>query len=50
MLESFEKMKWEDIYSYWKVSTEGCMSIVNRAPLERNNHDRSCSGADMGRG
>ena len=33
MLESFEKMKWEDIYSYWKVSTEGCMNIVNSAPL-----------------
>lgn len=26
-------MKWEDIYSYWKVSTEGCMNIVNSAPL-----------------
>ncbi|MBR1481404.1 MAG: hypothetical protein IJ598_00365 [Ruminococcus sp.] len=35
MLESFEKMKWEDIYSYWKASTEGCVSIVNRAPLPR---------------
>ena len=33
MHKSFEKMKWEDIYSYWKVSTEGYMNIVNRAPL-----------------
>ena len=32
MLESFEKMKWEDIYSYWRISTEDHLNIVNNTP------------------
>lgn len=33
MLKSFENMNWDDIYSYWQMSTEEHMSIVNKAPL-----------------
>ena len=32
MHDSFEKMKWDDLYSYWRTSTEEHLSIVNQAP------------------
>ena len=35
MLEQFNKMKWEEIYSYWKTSTKDSFCIVNRPPLVR---------------
>ena len=29
----FEKMKWDDIYSYWRMSAGDELSVVNRVPL-----------------
>ena len=46
MHESFEKMKWEDIYSYWRISTEDHLNIVNNTPdpitipVQRNGENR----------
>lgn len=46
MIESFEKMKWEDIYSYWRISTEDHLNIVNNTPdpitipVQRNGENR----------
>lgn len=47
MHESFEKMKWEDIYSYWRISTEDHLNIVNNTPdpitipVQRNGENRT---------
>lgn len=47
MHESYEKMKWGDLYSYWRLSTKEQFDIVNQAPLvrkmkvESNNQNRT---------
>ena len=46
MSEIFEKMKWEDIYSYWQVSSEKYMHALNpphsscNIEVKRNSQNR----------
>ena len=46
MSEIFERMKWEDIYSYWQVSSEKYMHALNpphsscNIEVKRNSQNR----------
>lgn len=33
MHESYEKMKWDDLYSYWRKATKDHLYVVNRIPF-----------------